>query len=287
VRTLIDAADRAHLAVSTAIGTGLLAALLVIIIRIGFVVPLVASMRRQSRQAEGFRDAVSDLAGKAQSGEELPKRFSRTNTERLLRRLTRAKNDAQFLIDERFGWRAGGVIAWSGMRGAVTVAAAQTLPLSTPFRAQVLLIAFVVAVTTLLLQGGTLPWVIAVMHVTADDRAADVAAYQDLLADLDRCASTVLDDPDLAMVAGGRFEPVVVDRVREETAYLRRLPADDLPEGVNPREQYRDLSMRVLQAQQDELLRVRSSGAHNSRVLTHAQTELDRQLSRLQQDTSD
>ena len=44
------------------------------------------------------------------------------------------------------------------MRGAVTVAAAQTLPLDTPYRAELVLIAYVGAAAMLLLQGSTLPW---------------------------------------------------------------------------------------------------------------------------------
>jgi NhaP-type Na+/H+ or K+/H+ antiporter len=55
-----------------------------------------------------------------------------------------------FFVAESFGWRGGIVLAWSGMRGVVTVAAAQSLPDSTPYRPQVVLIAFVVAGTTLL-----------------------------------------------------------------------------------------------------------------------------------------
>ena len=42
------------------------------------------------------------------------------------------------------------------MRGAVTVAAAQTLPPETPGRSLLVLVAFLVAVGSLLLQGGTL-----------------------------------------------------------------------------------------------------------------------------------
>ena len=39
------------------------------------------------------------------------------------------------------GWREGVVFVWAGMRGAVTLAAAQTLPLDTPNRSLLVLIA--------------------------------------------------------------------------------------------------------------------------------------------------
>ncbi len=53
------------------------------------------------------------------------------------------------------------VVAWAGMRGVVTVAAAQTIPAGTPHRATVVLAAFLVALITLVLFGLTLPTVIA------------------------------------------------------------------------------------------------------------------------------
>src|SRR5690606_5499783 len=56
--------------------------------------------------------------------------------------------------------RGGAVLAWSGMRGVVTLAAAQSLPVDFPHRSQLVLIAFVVALVTLVVQGGTLPLLI-------------------------------------------------------------------------------------------------------------------------------
>lgn len=52
--------------------------------------------------------------------------------------------------------KSGLVIAWSGMRGIVTLAAAMALPDNFPFRDFILLTAFVVVLGTLILQGVTL-----------------------------------------------------------------------------------------------------------------------------------
>ena len=54
--------------------------------------------------------------------------------------------------------RTARCISWAGMRGVVTLAAAFTLPEETPQRGALVLIAMVVTVGTLLLQGSTLPW---------------------------------------------------------------------------------------------------------------------------------
>jgi NhaP-type Na+/H+ or K+/H+ antiporter len=69
----------------------------------------------------------------------------------------KARAAASHLMSRPFTGRERLVIIWAGMRGAVTVAAAQTLPEDTPQRATLILVAFVVAAGTLLLQGGHAP----------------------------------------------------------------------------------------------------------------------------------
>ncbi|GAB3668797.1 sodium:proton antiporter [Actinocorallia lasiicapitis] len=283
LRTLVDKAqDDPRLSVTAAVGIGLLASALVIAVRMLFVAPLVASLRHDADKAEGFRNFLDDLADRLGKGEELPAKFRATDKKRFEQRLIRRKGDTEFMINERFGWRGGVVIAWSGMRGAITVAAAQTLPVDTPYRPQLLLIAFVVALTTLLLQGLTLPRVIGALKVPGDDAAADRESYLDLMSDLSARASDVLDDPGLKTADGAPYDPAIVARVRAETTDRRTPPKDSLPDGVDPREQYRELMVTALAAEQEELLEVRSAGGYNSRVLTHAQQVLDTDLARFQ-----
>ncbi|MEA9985006.1 MULTISPECIES: cation:proton antiporter [Subtercola] len=67
-------------------------------------------------------------------------------------------------------WRELTVISWTGMRGVVTLAAAAAVPAMTAAgafaeRDTITLVAFVVTVGTLLLQGLTLPWVITRLGV--------------------------------------------------------------------------------------------------------------------------
>ncbi|MBF6277375.1 MULTISPECIES: Na+/H+ antiporter [Nocardia] len=77
-------------------------------------------------------------------------------------------------VDEPYTWRETVVTWWAGMRGVVTVALALALPLTTdsgadfPGRTEVLFIAFVVVLFTLLLQGPTLPLVARWTGVKAD-----------------------------------------------------------------------------------------------------------------------
>ncbi|NDK90793.1 sodium:proton antiporter [Gordonia desulfuricans] len=79
-------------------------------------------------------------------------------------------------IDNRpLTWQESTVVAWTGMRGVVTLAAASGIPLTiadgSPFpeRSAIQAIAFVVAVGTILIQGPTLPWLIARLHLRNED----------------------------------------------------------------------------------------------------------------------
>lgn len=68
--------------------------------------------------------------------------------------------DRDYFSRAPLGPREDALIIWSGMRGAVTLAAAQTLPLSLPDRGLYLVLAFVVATISLVVQGVSLPAVI-------------------------------------------------------------------------------------------------------------------------------
>lgn len=76
-----------------------------------------------------------------------------------------------YLITSAFG-REGlpprnvlAVVSWAGMRGVVSLAAAQTLPLSTPSRDLILLATMGVILGTLTLQGLSLPWFARKMNI--------------------------------------------------------------------------------------------------------------------------
>ena len=60
---------------------------------------------------------------------------------RWTRRIDLLLADAEYYESRHMGWREGVVFVWAGLRGAVTLAAAQTLPLDTPNRSLLVLIA--------------------------------------------------------------------------------------------------------------------------------------------------
>jgi hypothetical protein len=132
------------------------------------------------------------------------------------------------LLARPLGVREGVVVVWAGMRGAVTVAAAQTLPESTPQRSVLVLVAFLVAATSLLVQGGLLPVVVrrvlrpargggAVDDRAGDDRAGDDGsaveerrALLDLLARAAEAVPEPPDDPEREQRDGGKAHDLAV-----------------------------------------------------------------------------
>lgn len=84
-------------------------------------------------------------------------------------------------------WRENLVLSWTGMRGVVTLAAAAGVPVVTatgadfPGREAIVAIAFMVTIATLLIQGLTLPVLIAYLKLT-DPRGDRFAAEQQALA---------------------------------------------------------------------------------------------------------
>ena len=282
LKTLVGQDDVAGLNPWQAVAIGLAAAALAVVLRIMFVAPLVAVLRRDAVRGASAKPELEKLHSRA-TDPELKHRFSARRLEHMVEELGRRIADIDFFVAENFGWRGGAVLAWSGMRGVVTVAAAQSLPDSTPFRPQIVLIAFVVAGTTLLAQGLTLPRVIRFLKITGDDPVADRAEYGALITELSAQVEAVLDDPGLSRPDGHPYGAAVLDRIREDTRVRTGLtgppPADD----VEPREQYRLLMLRILAAERSALLDARSAGRYTSRILGRAQHVMDLQEAALQQ----
>jgi CPA1 family monovalent cation:H+ antiporter len=82
-----------------------------------------------------------------------------------------ARRQGGFDLMPPFSWRENAVISWTGMRGVVTLAAAAGIPLVTaageafPGRDVIQVVAFVVTIGTLLIQGLTLPWLIGRLQI--------------------------------------------------------------------------------------------------------------------------
>lgn len=212
--------------------------------------------------------------------------------------------------------RESAVVSWAGMRGVVTLAAAAAIPLTSngapfPERATLQLVAYSVAIGTLLVQGLTLPWVIRRLKVgSADETASDAAqeaavrlatadAVQGVLekqradwsrtlgtsgADemIDKLSSTwrarataaaVMLDPSTAdeLVPDEGLRPEAVSGV---TSALRTVSPSNVP---TPSEGKRTqkLQREIVSAQRAVLMRWRDTGQLDEVVMRRVMRELD------------
>lgn len=179
------------------------------------------------------------------------------------------------------------VLAWSGMRGAVSLAVALALPLTThsdarfPERDLIVFLTFAVIFFTLVVQGLSLPALIRRVGVTDGGADADEETRARLVA-----TKAAIEQVDV--LAGEDWtRPETVDRMRRFYEYRKRRFAaragkieDD---GFEDRSlAYQQTLQSVLGAQRDALLRMRSDGEVSNEVMNRIIRELDLEESRLE-----
>lgn len=240
---------------------------ILLVVRALYVVVLLWSLlndRKDMALAEPRMSRVRDYLASDES-KALPERRLR----RIHQMVARREADMKFYEDERLDRRAGAILVWAGMRGSVTLAAAQTLPTDVAQRELLILVAFTVAVVSLLLQGGTLAWVVRRLGAEADRREMtlqQLTTLSEMLAEVaaSRCAEAV--DQGLH---GRPVEELVVDQVRDDS-HLDRTTRWAGKDGDKSRERlhdYVELRRAVLADQREALIDARSSGRFDSEIL--------------------
>ncbi|WP_223694089.1 cation:proton antiporter [Leifsonia poae] len=287
IRTLIEHVneDSGILDLGTTVALGLLATLALVVLRFLWMGPLVLGLRLRAQHAE--KTTLRQWLA-LQYFSQTPKRWrwQAKRWQRAERAYDRRRFDLEQMRREEIDWRGGVVLSWSGMRGVVTLAAAQSLPeSSTPYRSQLILIAFIVAVVTLVVQGGTLPALIRLLGIQGIDTSEDRRELATLLDEISFAGLTVLEDPEEVIGATERVDPDVIERVRQssflraESAWERSREADSAAE--TPHRVYRQLRLAVVDAEREKLLDARRRGAYPSRILSQAQAMLDAEETRL------
>jgi CPA1 family monovalent cation:H+ antiporter len=175
------------------------------------------------------------------------------------------------------------VIAWAGMRGVVTLAAAQTLPVpgenGVPLypRNLFIFVAFAVIVVTLLLQGTTLPWVAVRLRVRQDTTTEDALSEAGVQFQAGRAALQALDDN-----ADGA-PPSVVERLRALVDSRSNNAWERLgnQQQETPSAAYGRLRREMINAERHVFKVARNEGRIPEEVLMRAQRDLDLEESQL------
>ena len=154
----------------------------------------------------------------------------RRRLKRRARRNAMRGSDLDYFANEPLGPREGSVIVWAGMRGAITLAAAQTISTHAPMRALLLTIALFIAAGALVIQGLTLPGLIRI--VKPQMATGDISEEE--RAKLLKVMGSALVDTALAQaiheVDGRTLLSAGVSRTLSRIAHA--VPGDEMDEGA-------------------------------------------------------
>jgi CPA1 family monovalent cation:H+ antiporter len=183
-------------------------------------------------------------------------------------------------------WQHVAIIAWTGMRGVVSLAAALALPIhkadgtSFPGRDLILFLTFVTIFATLVLQGLSLPPLIRWLGVKDDgaiekeERQARLLANQTALARLNQ-----LTEPD-----SPRQEALNRLRIEYED-HILQLQSDEPQNAGAPlrlfSSEYERLSEEALQLERRTIINLRNDGTISDEVLRRIQRDIDLAEARL------
>ncbi|MEG8034643.1 MULTISPECIES: cation:proton antiporter [unclassified Curtobacterium] len=264
--TILRDVQEDHSGIGPALLIAVGALVLTVLVRTAYVVPLLFALsaaakrgeRMQDRFAEmhaGDRDAMSEVIREHRPGNRAP---SERELDRFTTRVRRTLADIAYYTTAPLGWREGTAVVWAGMRGAVTVAAAQTLPTDTPERSLLVFVAFAVALLSLVVQGSTIGPLLRRIAAPVPDTAAKDTEERGRLLELMRTAAEQVPG---TSEAG--------PRTREE---LEAADPAELRAWMG-REKARRLA--VLEAQRAAILDARDDGTFDAEVLESMLQNLD------------
>jgi CPA1 family monovalent cation:H+ antiporter len=195
-------------------------------------------------------------------------------------------NLPKWIAGRMAGWRAGVFLSWTGMRGAVSLAAALALPLETdagaafPGRDLILFLTFAVILATLVGQGLTLPLIIRLLRLEEDgkdereDAKARIHAAEAALARLEELIDEEWVREDTAERMRGAY------RFRTNRFQARLDDGDD--GSIESRSQdYQRLRRELLDAERRALIELRRSGMISNDVWLRVGRDLDLEDQRL------
>lgn len=168
-------------------------------------------------------------------------------------------------------WRERLVVGWAGIRGALTLAAALSIPADVPGRRLVLYLAFAVVLASILVEGLSLPWLVSSLGLAAGDATrrredeARVCLAEAALRRLDELADDGVEEE--------RIEPfrLLFEERRSQATSRLADEDDDGNDGVEPAR----VEAEVVSAQREVLHRLvdqRKLDPESARAL---QRELD------------
>ena len=172
------------------------------------------------------------------------------------------------------------IVAWTGMRGVVSLAAALALGPDVPQRELLIFLTFCVILATLVLQGLTLPLLIRVLRVGAEadteheETEARLRASQAALTRLEQLAGDDSAPEDLIDRLRIQYER----RTQSLATHKAALIGTD---GHERTRVYEQLQNEMIDAERATVLQLRDDGVINDEILHRIQRDLDIERTRL------
>jgi NhaP-type Na+/H+ or K+/H+ antiporter len=206
-------------------------------------------------------------------------RFSRM-FQNFRKRTEQQNNDLSAERDQALGWRDGVILGLSGMRGVVTVAAVETIPTDAPLRDSLVLVAFAVAIVTLIVQGLLLPPVVRRLHPADDAPGGERLEVLELRKHMKAAGDAAIAAAAERGVASGiPILPEVLAEVNtQEETWIGRLELwsiADLTDPGNVVVQFQQLRQVQLDAERAALRDAYERGAFSSEAIEVLRNALD------------
>lgn len=181
------------------------------------------------------------------------------------------------------------VIAWAGMRGAVSLAAAMALPLAFPERDLLLYLTFVVILVTLLGQGLTLPWMVRRLGLSRggeedrEEREARATATRAAVEELARLRERWPEHLPLIETIEARYAHRI-EHFGEEGSEGDAEDGAGGQGGHTERSEHLAIMSALLAAERESVIELRDRGVISDEVLRRIERELDLEELRLERE---
>jgi monovalent cation/hydrogen antiporter len=191
--------------------------------------------------------------------------------------------------ETRPSWQSVLMVAWSGMRGVVSLASALAIPLTLssgeafPHRNLILFITFVVILFTLVLQGLSLKPLIRVLKVEVGEKESERIQEMSLRIQLAEAVLAYLDTNYQEQIQGNDTYKRVRDRYERmiEVTKKKLEKEESEDEGASFLPQYRKMLVELVEVRRRELNRFRHSNDYSEELLREREWELDLEEARL------
>ncbi|MEO5906144.1 MAG: Na+/H+ antiporter, partial [Saprospiraceae bacterium] len=180
-------------------------------------------------------------------------------------------------------WKSVFIVAWSGMRGVISLAAALSIPLTIsageafPFRNEILLITFIVILITLVVQGLSLPWIIRKLNINVKDNSEqkelEIQTYliNAILKHLDTYYSDEVESDEAFRMLRERYDHF---RELQEKQLKKRSPTAIIPK-------YFEALLELVEVRRKALEELRTENKYPDELIRNAEKSIDHEEARL------